>query len=199
MYTESILLQLNIQNANISVWTSTNETQHKKKLKKKHNNNNSQLSIWARLEYQNLHFYRPTSEHKWNGNMGLFILNNFRGNNISVHMVGLTSCLFWCSPHTVNVWYYLSNFFSCCPFHNRVSQEATCIGRWISSYKNMEKECFFKERHMLHGSCLGCQKHQKSRKMVYFLRLIKDRVCFLPTINTRLGYDFEPIRFIRVW
>ena len=41
--------------------------------------------------------------------------------------------------------------------------------------KNTEKGWFFKERHVPHGPCLGCQKQQKSRKRVWFFRLIKIR------------------------
>ena len=43
-------------------------------------------------------------------------------------------------------------------------------------YKNTEiKGVVFKGRHIPRGSCLGCQKQQKSRKGVCFFRLIKIR------------------------
>ena len=53
-------------------------------------------------------------------------------------------------------------------------------------YKNMEKGSFFTERQVPRGPCLGCQKQQKSRKRVCFLRLNKKyvlRVYFLLTVQ----------------
>ena len=49
---------------------------------------------------------------------------------------------------------------------------ATCIQK--VEYKNREKGCFFKERHVPHRPCLGCQKQQKWRKRVCFLRPINN-------------------------
>ena len=72
----------------------------------------------------------------------------------------------------------------------------------VLKYKNLEKGCFFKERHIPHGPCLGYQKHQKSRKRYgFFFRLIKiqDKGMFLPNINMGLVYNFELISLIRVW
>ena len=53
-------------------------------------------------------------------------------------------------------------------------------------YKNTEKGSFFTERQVPRGPCLGCQKQQKSRKRVCFLRLNKKyvlRVYFLLTMQ----------------
>ena len=53
-------------------------------------------------------------------------------------------------------------------------------------YKNTEKGSFFTERQVPRGPCLGCQKQQKLRKRVCFLRLNKNyvlRVYFLLTMQ----------------
>ena len=53
-------------------------------------------------------------------------------------------------------------------------------------YKNTEKGSFFTDRQVPRGPCLGCQKQQKSRKRVCFLRLNKKyvlRVYFLLTMQ----------------
>ena len=58
--------------------------------------------------------------------------------------------------------------------------------RYHAQVKKHGKRVVFTERHVPRGRCLGCQKQQKSRKRVCFLRLNKKyvlRVYFLLTIR----------------
>ena len=53
-------------------------------------------------------------------------------------------------------------------------------------YKNTEKGSFFTEKQVPRGPCLVCQKQQKSRKRVCFLRLNRKyvlRIYFLLTMQ----------------
>ena len=81
----------------------------------------------------------------------------------------------------------------------------TCIQRWIScsSTKTQKKDGFQGEART-GRAVFRVSKTAQIKKKGFFCLFFKDnkkyqiKVCFLPIINTGLGYDFEPISLIRV-